>query len=75
MYSTPAVTLEIGGNKVLLNITQNALEATLCLSPVKIICKISKYDHLKQFNIHLKVALSTILLHINEKTNSTMPES
>jgi len=34
-YSTPAVTLEIGGNKVLLNITQNALEATLCLSPVK----------------------------------------
>lgn len=31
----PVVTLEVSGNKVLLNITQNALEVTLSLSPVK----------------------------------------
>jgi hypothetical protein len=64
MYSTPAVTLEIGGNKVLLNVTQDALEATFCLGPVKMFVRIS-YDHLNQFNTHLKVALGTTLLHIN----------
>jgi hypothetical protein len=65
MYSTPAVTLEIGGNKVLLDITQNALEATLCLGPVEeMFARISDYDHLKQFNTHLKFALAGELTHL-----------